>query len=140
MLGERLKQARLALNLSRLAVYKATGISSTTIQRYEECKREPKSGHLRKLARYYGRTMEWLWGDVDDPSTGGTQDTEGLTLSSVREQPGGYPEGTTGAPELSAFLEIVSALTPENRRALRPAVQRLLENQQEIDESRMAEG
>ena len=116
VLATRLRAAR--GGLSRLVVFKATGISVAAIQRYEEGQREPMSGHLRRLARFYGRTTEWLWGDESEVSQLPEQRTE---------------------PRPGATLEIYPGLSEEYQRLVDEVCERLLWIEVHQDESRRAD-
>jgi transcriptional regulator with XRE-family HTH domain len=57
-----LRLARLHTGKSQWQVAKETGITQSQISLYEREYREPTSTHMEILARYYGKTVEELWG------------------------------------------------------------------------------
>lgn len=58
--GARLKEARKARGLTGLDLQERTGISNTSISRWETGKRAPKGEFVTKLARELGVTERWL--------------------------------------------------------------------------------
>ena len=66
MIGDRLKQARLANGLTQDNVAQALGLNRTTYTYYETGRSEPSFDNIRKLAKMYNVKMSWLIGDSDD--------------------------------------------------------------------------
>lgn len=66
--GKRLQRLRHDRGLSRYAVFKATGLSQQLLLQLERYKSGAKvqAGHLHRLARFYGVTIEYLLGPDDD--------------------------------------------------------------------------
>ena len=58
--GEKLKNARLALNLSQSEVSELTGISERSIYTYEQTGVFPRSGNIRKLAEALNVSVGYL--------------------------------------------------------------------------------
>ena len=67
LLARRLHEARSAAGLSQTQAAARAGISDNSIYRYENCKNTPRPEILAKLARIYGRPLEWFHGDPGIP-------------------------------------------------------------------------
>ena len=65
--GERLKKARLSLNLSQTDLAEKTGISERTIYSYEQTGKYPREGNRPKLAEALNVTIGYLMGDEEPP-------------------------------------------------------------------------
>ncbi len=64
-LTERLKELRTDKNLSFEGLAKATGLSSSSICRWENGQADIKSADLIVLAKFFGVTTDYLLGLVD---------------------------------------------------------------------------
>lgn len=62
-LGRKLRQLRLAKNMSIYDVERATGLHFSTISRYERNERQPSLETLRELAEIYGASLAELVAD-----------------------------------------------------------------------------
>ena len=69
--GEKLKNARLALNLSQSEVAELTGISERSLYTYEQTGVLPRSGNIRKLAEALQVSVGYL---LDEEETDTTKD------------------------------------------------------------------
>ena len=87
LMPRRLRDARNAAGLSRTQAAARAEISDNSIYRYENGKNTPRSEILAKLARIYGRPLEWFhgapittvgptWHFTDDGMSGGILDAE----------------------------------------------------------------
>lgn len=65
--SERLKELRLAKNLTQKQVYEAVGMSAIGYQRYEYGDREPAYQKLIALADYFDVSIDYLVGRTDNP-------------------------------------------------------------------------
>ena len=68
VLGDKLKQARLAKGLTQREAAEIAGVDSSYISRYESGQRDPSALALRGLATIYGVTVDWLTGQADEPT------------------------------------------------------------------------
>lgn len=66
--SERLKELRIARNLTQKQVYEAIGMSGIGYQRYEYGEREPAYQKLLALADYFDVSLDYLVGRSDDPT------------------------------------------------------------------------
>jgi len=66
--GRRLKEARDMRGYSQPDVEKVIKIGSSLISKYERGKADPGSIKLKKFARFYRVSMDWLLGFTNDPT------------------------------------------------------------------------
>lgn len=66
--SERLKELRIARNLTQKQVYEAVNMSPIGYQRYEYGDREPAYQNLLALADYFNVSLDYLCGRSDDPT------------------------------------------------------------------------
>ena len=66
-IARRLKIARLQADLTQVQVAELVGLERNTISRYEAALRSPSALNLKRLARAYGKTLDWLCNE-EDPS------------------------------------------------------------------------
>lgn len=59
-MGEKLKEARKAANLSQVELAEKVGCTQKDICRWETCQREPRASTLKKLAQALGCSMDDL--------------------------------------------------------------------------------
>ena len=64
----RLKEIRLARNLTQKQVYSAVGLSAIGYQRYEYGDREPAYQKLLALANFFNVSLDYLTGRTDNPN------------------------------------------------------------------------
>ena len=62
---ERLKELRVAHELSQMQLARAVGISQSAIAKWELGKAEPTASAIIALARFFGETTDYLLGIVD---------------------------------------------------------------------------
>lgn len=74
MLGDRLRWLRNKAALSQADVAEQIGMSESQVLKWENNKAEPDAKSLRKLARLFGVTSDYLLGLSDDPR--GYMDTD----------------------------------------------------------------
>ncbi|MCF8002520.1 MAG: helix-turn-helix domain-containing protein [Halanaerobiales bacterium] len=65
---ERLKKIRKANDLTIKELADEIGTTKSTISRYENNKREPKTYLLKKLANYFDVSVDYLLGNTDEKS------------------------------------------------------------------------
>ncbi len=65
-IGERLKELRSEKNLSQMELSKATGISQSSIARWELNKSEPTASDIIVLAKFFGESADYLLGIIND--------------------------------------------------------------------------
>ena len=101
--GEKIKEARLAMNLSQTELAQLTGISERSLYTYEQLGTIPRKGNIRKLAEALHVSVAYL---LDDQETN-TQShiDEDMFLAEAREQ-----FGAKGAKEAQEVLGRVSSL------------------------------
>ena len=101
--GEKLKHARLVLNLSQSEVAKLTGISERSIYTYEQNGIMPRSGNIRKLADALNVSVSYLL-DEEETDTQKNVDQD-IFIANAKNQ-----YGCQGAREATAILSRASAL------------------------------
>ena len=101
--GEKLKEARISLNLSQTELSEKVGVSERSIYTYEQTGTFPRKAVLRKLASALNVSLAYL---MDDGETDRHKNIEDeLFLANVRNQ-----FGAKGAREAQAILDQASAL------------------------------
>lgn len=79
-IGKRMKQLRKKINKTQEEVAKALGIQRITYAQYEIDRRQADYETLKMIADYYGVTLDYLLGRVNNPnSTLGDQEKEYVT-------------------------------------------------------------
>lgn len=68
MMGDRLKKLREKYNLSQYELARRLGMSRATYSGYELGIREPDHETLKKLARFFDVSVDFLVGNTDDPT------------------------------------------------------------------------
>ena len=101
--GEKIKQTRLALNLSQSELAEKTGISERSLYTYEQTGTMPRSGNIKKLAEALNVSVGYLM-DENETDTQKNIDQD-MFLDDVK---GIY--GYRGAREASEVLSRASAL------------------------------
>ena len=96
--GEKIKEARLAMNLSQTELAQLTGISERSLYTYEQLGTIPRKGNIRKLAEALHVSVAYL---LDDQETN-TQShiDEDMFLAEAREQ-----FGAKGAKEAQEVFQ-----------------------------------
>ena len=61
--GARIQAARRAAGVSQQALASALGVSTSQVSKWERDDDEPRSANLRRLATYFGCTIDELVGD-----------------------------------------------------------------------------
>ena len=64
-IAHRLKIARLQADLTQVQAAELVGLERNTISRYEAALRSPSALNLNRLARAYGKTLDWFWNEED---------------------------------------------------------------------------
>ena len=101
--GEKLKKARLALNLSQSEVAELTGISERSIYTYEQTGTMPRSSNVRKLAAALNVSVSYLLDEEEtDPRKNADQE---IFIANAKNQ-----FGYKGAREATDILSRASAL------------------------------
>ena len=101
--GEKLRNARLALNLSQIELAESAGITERSIYSYEHTGTLPRTAVLKKLADALSVTVAYLV-DEDEINTQKSIDEE-LFLANAKNE-----FGYKGAREAQSVLERASAL------------------------------
>lgn len=101
--GEKLKNARLALNLSQSEVSEMTGISERSIYTYEQTGVLPRSSNIRKLADALNVSVGYL---LDEEETDTKKDIDHDIFIANAKNEYGYK----GAKEATDILTRASAL------------------------------
>lgn len=101
--GEKIKKARLALNLSQSEVAEMTGISERSLYTYEQTGVMPRSGNIRKLAGVLNVSVGYLL-DEEETDTKKNIDYD-IFISNAKNQ-----YGSRGAREAADVLSRASAL------------------------------
>ena len=66
-IGDRIRQGRLQLGLSQGQVAERTGLTQTSLSRYETGAANPSEPSLRLLAAVFDKLYEWFFGEEDEP-------------------------------------------------------------------------
>jgi len=101
--GEKIRSARITLNLSQVELGKKAGITERSIYKYEQTGVYPKSSILKRLADALNVSVSYLL-DEDETDKQKNIDQE-LFLANVKNQ-----YGYKGAREAKAVIERASAL------------------------------
>ncbi len=101
--GEKLKNARLALNLSQSELAEKTGISERSLYTYEQTGIMPRSNNLRKLADALNVSVSYL---LDEEETDQHKNVDEELFIANSKNKYGYK----GAKEATEILEKASAL------------------------------
>ena len=102
----RLKELRLANNLTMREVAAATGVKYTTYVNHEHGYREASFEQLVKYADYYGCTLDYLIGRSDDPLNGFGEQSETVFRGAIYADP---PRVSMEAFHLAALYDLASA-------------------------------
>lgn len=101
--GEKVKAARLAMNLSQAELAQITGISERSLYTYEQLGTLPRKSNIRKLAEALHISVSYLLDDEETDSQ--CHMHEDMFLAEAREQ-----FGVKGAKEAREVLGRVNAL------------------------------
>ncbi len=101
--GEKVKQARLALNLSQSELAEKTGISERSLYTYEQTGTMPRSGNVQKIAQALNVSIGYLL-DEEETDTKKNMDQD-IFLANVKNE-----FGYKGVREASDVLSRASAL------------------------------
>lgn len=101
--GEKIKQARLTLNLSQAELAAKTGITERSLYTYEQTGTIPRTGNIKKLAEALNVSVSYLMEDEESDLT--SKINEELFLANVKNE-----YGSKGAKEASDLLSKASAL------------------------------
>ena len=66
-IADRIRQGRLQLGLSQGQVAERTGLTQTSLSRYETGAANPSEPSLRLLAAIFDKPYEWFFGEEDEP-------------------------------------------------------------------------
>ena len=102
-IGEKLRAARIALNLSQIELAEKVGITERSIYNYEQTETYPKPTTLKKLAEALNVTVAYLM-DEEETDRHKNLDQE-LFIANARNE-----YGAKGAREASELLSRASAL------------------------------
>ena len=101
--GEKIKEARLAMNLSQTELAQLTGISERSLYTYEQLGTLPRKNNIRKLAEALHISVSYLL-DEDETDTQSQIDND-LFIMEAREK-----FGSKGAKEAQDVLGRVNSL------------------------------
>ncbi len=101
--GEKIKEARLAMNLSQTELAQITGISERSLYTYEQLGTLPRKNNIRKLAEALHISVSYLL-DEDETDTQNQIDND-LFIMEAREK-----FGSKGAKEAEDVLGRVNSL------------------------------
>lgn len=101
--GEKLKRARLAMNLSQSDLAERSGISERSLYTYEQTGTLPRSGNIRRLAEVLNVSVSYL---LDEEETDTKKDIgNDLFIANAKNE-----YGYRGAKEATDILTRASAL------------------------------
>ena len=106
MLGEKIRNNRLALNLSQIELAEKVGISERTVYNYEQTSTYPKPDVLKKLAAALNVTVNYL---LDEDETDKRSDIDLESFFSKAKEAYGYK----GAREAREVISRAAALLAE---------------------------
>lgn len=101
--GEKIRQARIALNLSQSELAAKTGISERSLYTYEQTGTMPRSGNMKKIAEALNVSVSYLL-DEDESNQHKHMDQD-MFLANVK-----HAFGYRGAKEATEILNKASAL------------------------------
>jgi len=101
--GEKIKEARLAMNLSQTELAQLTGISERSLYTYEQLGTLPRKNNIRKLAEALHISVSYLL-DEDETNTQSQIDND-IFITEAREK-----FGSKGAKEAQDVLGRVNSL------------------------------
>ena len=101
--GEKIKAARLAMNLSQTELAQMTGISERSLYTYEQLGTLPRKSNIRKLAEALNISVSYLLDDQESDTQSHRE--EDLFIAEARAQ-----FGSKGAKEAQEVLGRVSSL------------------------------
>ena len=101
--GEKVKQARLAQNMSQSELAARTGITERSLYTYEQAGIIPRMGNVKKLAQALGVSVSYLLEEQETDTKANIN--EELFLANVKNE-----YGARGAREASEVLDRASAL------------------------------
>ena len=101
--GEKVKEARLAMNLSQTELAQLTGISERSLYTYEQLGTLPRKSNIRKLAEALHISVSYLLDDEETDKQ--SRIDEDMFLAEARKQ-----FGSKGAKEAQEVLGRVSSL------------------------------
>ena len=101
--GEKVKEARLAMNLSQTELSQLTGISERSLYTYEQLGTLPRKSNIRKLAEALHISVSYLLDDEETDKQ--SRIDEDMFLAEARKQ-----FGAKGAKEAQEVLGRVSSL------------------------------
>lgn len=64
-IGERLKQIRIERKITQDEIWERTGIPKSSLSRYENNETDPSIETVKKLAKYFDVSIDWLTGVSD---------------------------------------------------------------------------
>ena len=109
-IGTRIKDARTKAGYTQKELAERSGMATVTVQQYERGVREPRSGHLQRIADTLGITSDYLYGLTDDPDTRLATQAD-FDHFGEKEPPGGWGLAKTEREMLYKFRH----LPPEDR-------------------------
>lgn len=101
--GEKIKAARLALDLSQAELAQMTGITERSLYSYEQNDTIPRTSNLKKLAQALGVSLSYLMEESESDTQ--SDINEEIFLANVKNE-----YGSRGAKEASEVLSRASAL------------------------------
>lgn len=101
--GEKIKAARLALDLSQAELAQMTGITERSLYSYEQNDTFPRTSNLKKLAQALNVSVSYLMGESESDAQSNIN--EEIFLANVKNE-----YGSKGAKEASEVLSRASAL------------------------------
>lgn len=101
--GEKVKEARLAMNLSQTELAQLTGISERSLYTYEQLGTLPRKSNIRKLVEALHISVSYLLDDEETDKQ--SRINEDMFLAEARKQ-----FGAKGAKEAQEVLGRVSSL------------------------------
>jgi len=84
-LGDRLKAARADANLTRKSVHEGTGISTSTIEKYESGNMDPSTSRLKAICDFLDVSVNWIINGDDQYMAANSEIAETRPTASVAE-------------------------------------------------------
>lgn len=106
LFGERLKHAREASGMSQKLMASRLGVRSTTINKWESGKEDPRANRLQMIASLLNVPLLWLLaGGQQVPDRGGERDAEALLKQKLDEVNARMRDLETSLEDLNLLVE-----------------------------------
>lgn len=116
MLGKRLRLLRTNCDITQEELGKILGVRKATISQYESGTRKPDANMLRRIADYFGTSIDYLVGRMDVPGMTAAGETRGYYLAAPGKDD--RLRGILEDPMMLDLLLLVPDLNEEEKEVL----------------------